>query len=69
VGVVLWLASLDSSVDRSVLKLALDRLRNSLKFRNEGAMAGMLSTAGVVVTILSCSYYKTRLRCDRSEAK
>lgn len=39
VGVVLWLDTLDSSVDRSVLKLAFDRRRNSLKFRNDGDMA------------------------------
>jgi hypothetical protein len=35
---VLFPASLDSSVDRSVLKLALDRFRSSLKFKNEGAI-------------------------------
>lgn len=39
VGVLPWLASLAVSVDRSVLKLALDRLRSSLKFRKDGAMA------------------------------
>jgi len=41
VGVVPWLASLEVSVDRSpaVLKLALDLLRKSLKFRKDGAMA------------------------------
>jgi hypothetical protein len=38
VGVAL-LPSLDSSVDRSVLKLAFDRLRSSLKFKNDGGMA------------------------------
>lgn len=31
--------SLDESVDRSVLKLALDFLRSSLKLRKDGAMA------------------------------
>jgi hypothetical protein len=46
VGVVLWLASLESSVDRSVLKLALDRLRSSLKFRNDGAMSAVVKAAG-----------------------
>jgi hypothetical protein len=41
VGVVPWLASLEASVERSsvVLKLALDLLRKSLKFRKDGAMA------------------------------
>ena len=39
VGVVPWLASLEVSVDRSVLKLALDLLRKSLKLRKDGAMA------------------------------
>ena len=38
VGVVVLLASLDSSADRSVLKLALDRRRSSLKFKKDGAM-------------------------------
>jgi hypothetical protein len=41
VGVVLipWLPSLDPSVDRSVRKLALDRLRSSLKLKMDGAIA------------------------------
>lgn len=33
-----WSSLLEVSVDRSVRKLARDRLRSSLKFRNEGAM-------------------------------
>lgn len=41
VGVVLWLASLDSSADRSVLKLAFDRLRSCLRFMKEGAMVSV----------------------------
>jgi hypothetical protein len=41
VGVVLWLDSLESSADLSVLKLALDRRRKSLKFKNDRGMAGM----------------------------
>lgn len=40
VGVVPLLASLDVSVDRSVRKLCLDRLRSSLKLKRDGAMAG-----------------------------
>lgn len=39
VGVVPWLASLEESVERSVLKLALDSLRKSLRLRKDGAMA------------------------------
>lgn len=40
-GLVTLLASLDEeSVDRCVLKLALDRRRNSLKLNESGAMAG-----------------------------
>jgi len=41
VGVWPWLrlSSLEVSVDSSALKLALERRRNSLNFRNEGAMA------------------------------
>lgn len=43
VGAVPWLSSLEESVEVSVRKLALDRLRNSL--RNEGAMAGFAAMA------------------------
>ena len=40
VGVAPLLPSLEVSVERSVLKLALDRLLSSLKFgRKDGAMA------------------------------
>jgi len=39
VGAVPLLASLDVSVERSVLKLALERLRSSLKFKKDGAIA------------------------------
>jgi hypothetical protein len=63
VGVVVLLTSLDSSVECSVLKLALDRLRNSLKFKNDGAITGM----GIAV---SCSqrpqptcYKRDQSRC------
>jgi hypothetical protein len=38
VGVAPWLPSLDVSVDCSVRKLALDRLRICLKLKKEGAM-------------------------------
>jgi len=40
VGVVPWLASLEVSVDCSVLKLDRDFLRKSLKLKKDGAMAG-----------------------------
>lgn len=40
VGAVPLLASLEPSVDRSVLKLFRDRLRISLRFRNEGDIVG-----------------------------
>jgi len=47
VGVLpwLWLPSLDVSVDFSVLKLALDRLRSSLKLKREGAMESLPALA------------------------
>ena len=47
VGVVLLLPSLDSSADRSVLKLALDRRRSSLKFKKDGAMTKVVGERAV----------------------
>jgi hypothetical protein len=40
VGVVPWLPSLEVSVERSVLKEALDLRLNSLKLKIDGAMSG-----------------------------
>lgn len=49
VGVVPWLPSLDASVDLSVRKLALDRLRSSLKLRKEGGIAQPLTVNNCLV--------------------
>jgi hypothetical protein len=46
VGVLLmpWLPSLEASVDRSVRKLALERLRSSLRLKMEGAICAAFRT-------------------------
>lgn len=46
VGVVPLLASLDVSVDLSVLKLCLDLLRSSLKLKKDGAMVSKPLNSG-----------------------
>lgn len=57
VGVVPGLASLAVSVDRSVLKLARDLLRKSLKLRKDGAMAAVVTrtTIHAVLVAVWCS--------------
>lgn len=57
VGVVPGLASLAVSVDRSVLKLARDLLRKSLKLRKDGAMAPVVTGASIhaVLVAVWCS--------------
>lgn len=52
VGVpVSWLpcsSLLEVSVERSVLKLAMDRLRSSLKLRKDGAIMALMGCGGLV---------------------
>lgn len=70
-GVVLLLASLDSSVDRSVLKLALDRRRSSLKFKKDGAMTEWQECEPYVVFApgpVTVAMDNKRVKCRRGMA-